>query len=1467
MRSLRTIAGCLVAAALGLAGRTAVASDQVLLTPSPAVLTAGATAQLQLAVQLDTIPLGGYLFTVNYDTNVLTLISLGQVQTGEFQDEFFQGPGAAAGSFTFQGLNDRSLLSPTGGAQLAVAAFQTSASSAAFAGTDVLSSTVTVTAREGVSTNGSSLVVFSGTATFQVLGDTVAPTTTFFVSTGPQYVDGAGALFLSSSTLLAFTAADAAAGSFPPSGVARTEYRVDAATTAAFQPFTAPFSFAEGGHFLEFRSVDRSGNVEAIRARAVKVDATAPTSQVAFSSASYLAASSRTFVAGGGGAILSAQDPVAGGVAAGVAQLQFRLDASTPTSAFQAYASTIALSAGDHVLEYRSVDNVANAEGSRALSVSVDTAPPATVLLVNGLAAGTTHVVVLSTDSIGLAASDGGAGVAQTLYSVDGATSAVVYASTFTFDVGTHTVAFQSLDRVGNVEGPVAVAVTVLPPDVLPPRTALAVGLPRFGAAPIYVSSATPLGLTAVDDKLAVGDGAGLGVAQTLYAVDSGSFTVFSASFTIAAEGPHTLSFYSVDRIGNIEAVRISSIAVDLTPPVSAAALGAPTYNAPDGTLYVATTTLAGLSAYDPALSSATAAGSGVGQVQVAIDTTAFSVFASSFSLAEGRHTILYRAVDHLGNAEAVRSLLVSADATAPVSSIAIGQPQFALSSSTVLVSSLTPIGLSALDPISNAVDSGVRRLFYSIAGSTYSVFSGSFTLSSASGPTTIAYYAQDQVLNTEAVKLGTVMVDATPPSVALLSPGSCPGGLCRVIKGKIPVLGTATDADLASYSLDFAPGLNATTGYVTIAVATSPVGAGALGAWDASRLSGWQTLRLTATDAVRNAASVSLSVFVGDPGESLILGNHGVFDMPQGVASDGAGNIYVADTNADRIAVFTATGAFVTSYGASRETRVSTSTARFKKPKGVALDAAGNLYVADTEDDRIVKLSTSGQVLFAIGRTVGHDGKGRDKDDPPQFVPGKGLGEFNKPSGLALGPGGLLYVSDTDNNRVQVLSSTGGPILAFALPSLPRIHGDDRHDHDSDDPTLGRPFGIASDAAGRIYVADPAGSRALVFGATGQLLLTIPVAGTAKDGHVMPGRPEGIAVSTDGYCLLVSDHKFDRILKFDALGNQTLAFGGRGKYRDGRTAAAIVFHKPAGLSLAADGTLLVADRNDDRVERFGLPMGKTLIVPASSADDDRVIARDVLDSDSGGTVQRADKAGVSVPAGALGDDLKITVSTMSPDSAAMSLAMSRRAEDNGLAPAYAPVEYGPEGTRFTVPVTIVQPYDPSLIAEEGISEDSLAIQYWNKDKGAWEALESAVDKNAHTVTAKTPHFSVYQVLGSTGTAIKPLATADPTFTLHAAYVFPSPVRNARSATIRIQPGLADSVEVHVYDLSGRRVHSSSDFTQSVTDDGNGLGSQYTYDHVWDVSGVGSGVYMYVITARKSGMKDLHKSGKVGVIK
>lgn len=255
--------------------------------------------------------------------------------------------------------------------------------------------------------------------------------------------------------------------------------------------------------------------------------------------------------------------------------------------------------------------------------------------------------------------------------------------------------------------------------------------------------------------------------------------------------------------------------------------------------------------------------------------------------------------------------------------------------------------------------------------------------------------------------------------------------------------------------------------------------------------------------------------------------------------------------------------------------------------------------------------------------------------------------------------------------------------------------------------------------------------------------------------------------------------------------------------------------------------------------------------------------ARKALTKDGGGLVARADRAAAMVPPAALPRDLEVFVAQ--PASFDEGPRQDKQNEAR-LAPASLPVAFGPEGTVFSAPVTITLPYDISAVRAQALRESALKIHYWNSLLQRWEDLPSTVDASARTVSAQVLHFSVYQVLGAGGGI--GVLTAEAALGFKAAYVFPNPVRGQSTATIRVQPGQVDSVEVRVYDLAGRKVHASSNFNNlGAFNDGNGLGPQFTYDHVWDVSGVGSGVYTYAVTAKKSGQADIVKSGKLAVVK
>jgi DNA-binding beta-propeller fold protein YncE len=155
-------------------------------------------------------------------------------------------------------------------------------------------------------------------------------------------------------------------------------------------------------------------------------------------------------------------------------------------------------------------------------------------------------------------------------------------------------------------------------------------------------------------------------------------------------------------------------------------------------------------------------------------------------------------------------------------------------------------------------------------------------------------------------------------------------------------------------------------------------------------------------------------------------------FNFPWGVAvNDPAGLVYVADMLNNRIQKLTTSGAYMATFANSSDS--------FYLPKGVAVDGAGNVYVADTNNNRIQKFDSNGVLLGQWGKANNN--------------PGTGAGEFSNPNGVAVDLMGTIYVADTGNKRIQKFM-TRGAIWSDLVTNLDQ------------------PRGIAVDGTGNVYVA-----------------------------------------------------------------------------------------------------------------------------------------------------------------------------------------------------------------------------------------------------------------------------------------------------------------------------------------------------------------------------------------------------------
>jgi len=233
-----------------------------------------------------------------------------------------------------------------------------------------------------------------------------------------------------------------------------------------------------------------------------------------------------------------------------------------------------------------------------------------------------------------------GAGIRNTTVRVDGGPW-VNYTATGSFTLageGRHLVEWSSEDFAGNVE---AVANATLVVDDTPPTVSPDLGTPRFEGAATYVTSATPLTITAAD-----GGAVPVGIASVEYRL-GGAWIPTAGAFTLAGpDGPRTVEYRAADLLGNVATGQLA-VVVDDTPPVTTPSRGDGTY--PMGTAFAF---------------SATDAGSGVARTEVRVDGDAWTAYATPLVLAEGAHTIRFRSVDRLGNAEPERLLSVTITGT-----------------------------------------------------------------------------------------------------------------------------------------------------------------------------------------------------------------------------------------------------------------------------------------------------------------------------------------------------------------------------------------------------------------------------------------------------------------------------------------------------------------------------------------------------------------------------------------------------------------------------------------------------------------------------------------------------------------------------------------------------------------------------------------------------------------------------------
>ena len=265
---------------------------------------------------------------------------------------------------------------------------------------------------------------------------------------------------------------------------------------------------------------------------------------------------------------------------------------------------------------------------------------------------------------------------------------------------------------------------------------------------------------------------------------------------------------------------------------------------------------------------------------------------------------------------------------------------------------------------------------------------------------------------------------------------------------------------------------------------------------------------------------------YSGDEG----LATSAKLKKPSGVAVDASGNIYIGDAGNNRIRMVTKSTGIITTVAGSSTSGYSgdgglATSARLSFPSGITFDNSGNLYIADCENNcvRVVAKSTG-----IISTVAGNGNRGYSGDG--------GLAtsaRLSLPSAVIFDPSGNMFIADSSNNRVRMVTSITGTISTVAGTGTSIYSGDGGL---ATSASLKSPAGIALDASGNLYIADSGNSRIRMVTKSTGIIST--VAGNSTSGYSGDGglatlgqlnNPIGIAIDASGI-IYVGDARNNRI-------------------------------------------------------------------------------------------------------------------------------------------------------------------------------------------------------------------------------------------------------------------------------------------------------------------------------------------------
>jgi uncharacterized protein (TIGR03437 family) len=290
-------------------------------------------------------------------------------------------------------------------------------------------------------------------------------------------------------------------------------------------------------------------------------------------------------------------------------------------------------------------------------------------------------------------------------------------------------------------------------------------------------------------------------------------------------------------------------------------------------------------------------------------------------------------------------------------------------------------------------------------------------------------------------------------------------------------------------------------------------------------------------------------------------------------------GNLYIADQVNDAVRIVnggninTLAGDGTAGYSGDGK---AASQAQLYDPTGIVVDAKGNVYVSDTRNQVVRMITTAGIISTFAGNNIEGAGISGDTGTAQSA-------QLDYPAGLALDANDNLYIADTANNKIRIVTqATGNPINTFAGNLFADYSGDGGPAIDAE---LNNPEGVAVDAAGNVYIADTLNHRIRMVTPDGNIHT---VAGNGIAGHSGDGgqaleaelnHPEGVAVDTAGNIYIADT--FNQRIRMVLPNGKIFTIGGgtgAGYTGDGGPALSATFTFPSSVFVDPQGNVYVTD-------------------------------------------------------------------------------------------------------------------------------------------------------------------------------------------------------------------------------------------------------------------------------------------------